>query len=72
MGSKVVLGKTSLTMLLSVIRVRLIYSPFRFLLRPFQPLETWIYLKLKAPPPLAVGDAVRGPRSAGGGRRTED
>jgi glycosyltransferase involved in cell wall biosynthesis len=54
MGSKVVLGMTSLTMLLSVIRVRIIYSPFRALLRPFKPLETWIYLKLKAPPPLPV------------------
>ena len=53
MGSKVVLGKTSLTMLLSVIRVRLIYSPFYKLLRPLRPLETWIYLKLKAPPPLS-------------------
>lgn len=52
MGSKVVLGKTSLTMLLSVIRLRLVYSPFYRLLRPLRPLETWIYLKLKAPPPL--------------------
>ncbi len=51
-GSKVVLGKTSLTMLLSVIRLRLIYSPFYKLLRPLSPLETWIYHKLKAPPPL--------------------
>ena len=56
MGSKVVLGKTSLTMLLSVIRVRLIYSPFYKLFRPLRPLETWIYLKLKAPPPLSVAD----------------
>ena len=51
-GSKVVLGKTSLTMLLSVIRLRLIYSPIYRLLRPLRPLETWIYKKLKAPPPL--------------------
>ncbi len=51
MGSKVVLGKTSLTMLLSAIRVRLIYSPFYRLLRPLRPLETWVYRKLKAPPP---------------------
>ena len=51
MGSKVMLGKTSLTMLLSVIRVRLIYSPIHPLLKPFRPLETWIYLKLKAPLP---------------------
>jgi glycosyltransferase involved in cell wall biosynthesis len=51
-GSKVVLGKTSLTMLLSAIRLRLVYSPFYKMLRPLAPLETWIYKKLKAPPPL--------------------
>ncbi len=52
LGSKVVLGKTSLTMLLSAIRLRLVYSPFYKMLRPFAPLETWLYRKLKAPPPL--------------------
>jgi glycosyltransferase involved in cell wall biosynthesis len=51
MGSKVVLGKTSLTMLLSVIRLRLVHSPFYKLLKPLRPIETWLYLKLKAPPP---------------------
>lgn len=52
-GSKVTLGKTSLTMLLSVIRLRLVYSPFYAWLRPFRPLETWIYVKLLgAPQPL--------------------
>src|SRR6185503_18521054 len=52
-GSKVVLGKTSLTMLLSAIRLRLVYIPVLYkLLRPLRPLETWIYLKLNAPPPL--------------------
>ena len=51
MGSKVVLGRTSLTMLLSVLRLRLVHSPFYPLLKPLRPLETWIYLKLKAPPP---------------------
>lgn len=50
-GSKVALGKTSLTMLLSVIRLRLFYSPFYKPLRIFTPLETWIYKKLSAPPP---------------------
>src|SRR5437588_1276384 len=50
-GSKVVLGKTSLTMLLTAIRLRLVYSPFYKMLRPLRPIETWIYLKLKAPPP---------------------
>lgn len=49
MGSKVVLGRTSLTMLLSVIRLRLVHSPFNFLRKPLRPLETWLYRKLKAP-----------------------
>ncbi|HMP84156.1 MAG TPA: glycosyltransferase, partial [Verrucomicrobiota bacterium] len=44
-GSKVVLGRTSLTMLLSAIRIRLIYSPFYKWLRPLWPLEAWIYGK---------------------------
>ena len=50
-GSKVTLGKTSLTMLLSVIRVRLVYSPFYAWLLPFRSLETWLYRKLRAPLP---------------------
>lgn len=52
-GSKVALTHTSLTMLLSVIRVRLIYSPFYKLLRPLRPVEAWIYKKLRAPTPLS-------------------
>lgn len=48
-GSKVVLGRTSLTMLLSVLRLRLVHSPFRVLRRPLRPLEAWVYKKLKAP-----------------------
>jgi hypothetical protein len=50
-GSKVALGRTSLTMLLSVIRLRWIYSPFNFLRRAFAPAENWLYRKLNAPPP---------------------
>jgi glycosyltransferase involved in cell wall biosynthesis len=50
-GSKVALGRTSLTMLLSVIRLRWIYSPFAPLRKIFTPLENWIYRKLHAPPP---------------------
>jgi glycosyltransferase involved in cell wall biosynthesis len=49
MGSKVVLGRTSLTMLLSIIRLRLVHSPLKPLLPIFRPIETWVYLKLKAP-----------------------
>lgn len=51
MGSKVVLGRTSFVMLLSVIRLRLVHSPFYIMFKPLRPLETWIYLRLKAPPP---------------------
>jgi glycosyltransferase involved in cell wall biosynthesis len=50
-GSKVALGRTSLTMLLSVIRLRLIYSPFKRLRPFFTPLENWLYAKLRAPLP---------------------
>ncbi|MEI9863526.1 MAG: glycosyltransferase [Limisphaerales bacterium] len=51
-GSKVALGRSSLTMFLSVVRVRLIYSPFYRWLGPLKPLETWAYKKLRAPLPL--------------------
>lgn len=50
-GSKVTLGKTSLTMALSIFRLRLVYSPLYGWLQPLRPLETWIYKKLSAPPP---------------------
>lgn len=51
-GSKVALGRTSVTMFLSAVRVRLIYSPFYAWLRPLRPLEAWVYAKLRAPQPL--------------------
>lgn len=51
-GSKVTLFRTSLTMFLSVVRIRLIYLPRLYkLLRPLRPLETWIYKKLQQPQP---------------------
>ena len=52
-GSKVTssLFRSSLTMFLSVVRIWLIYSPFYKWLKPLRPLETWVYKKLKAPPP---------------------
>ena len=54
-GSKVTssLFRSSLTMFLSVVRVRLIYSPFYKWLRPLRPLEAWVYTKLRAPTPLS-------------------
>jgi dolichyl-phosphate beta-glucosyltransferase len=42
-GSKVTLFRSSLTMFLSVVRIRLIYSPFYKWLRPLRPLEGWVY-----------------------------
>ena len=57
-GSKVTLGKTSLTMLLSVIRLRLVYSPFYKWLRPLRPIEGWVYKKLSAPQPLSTRNRV--------------
>jgi len=61
-GSKVVLFHSSLTMFLSAVRVRLIYSPFYKWLRPLRPFEGWIYKKLRAPQPLSKSQ-VQGPRS---------
>ena len=55
-GSKVHLFRSSLTMFLSVLRIRLIYSPFYQWLRPLRPLEGWIYNKLRAPRPLPGPD----------------
>jgi glycosyltransferase involved in cell wall biosynthesis len=54
-GSKVTssLFRSAFTMFLSVLRVRLIYSPFYKWLRPLRPLEGWIYKKLRAPQPLS-------------------
>lgn len=57
LGSKVVLGKTSMSMLLSAIRLRMVYSPFHRILRPLRPVETWIYRKLNAPPPRTRSEA---------------
>jgi glycosyltransferase involved in cell wall biosynthesis len=51
-GTKVTLLRTSLTMFLSALRIRLIYSRLYPWLRPLRPLETWVYKKLRAPQPL--------------------
>ena len=58
MGSTVTrsLFRSSLVMFLSVVRVRLIYSPFYNWLKPLRPLEKWVYLKLRAPPPRSGPD----------------
>jgi dolichyl-phosphate beta-glucosyltransferase len=57
-GSKVAFNfRTSLNMLLSLVRLRLLYSPFYVWLRPLRPLEAWVYRKLNAPPPLSKEQA---------------
>ncbi len=58
-GSKVTssLFRSSLSMLLSVVRVRLIYWPMIYRwLRPLRPLEGWVYRKLRSPKPLPSPD----------------
>ena len=54
-GSKVSssLFRSALTMFLSVVRIRLIYSPFYKWLKPLRPLEGWVYKTLRQPQPLA-------------------
>lgn len=53
-GSKVTqfLFRSSLVMFLSIVRLRLIYSPVYRWMKPLRPLEQWIYLKLGAPIPI--------------------
>lgn len=53
LGSKIRLNKGAIGIILSVVRLRLVYSPFYRLLRPFRPIEGWIYKQLRAPQPLA-------------------
>jgi glycosyltransferase involved in cell wall biosynthesis len=52
-GSKVTqsLLRSSLVMFLSVLRLRLFYSPLYNLLQPLRPLEAWLYKKLRQPLP---------------------
>lgn len=54
LGSKVNLSKASVAWFLSVMRLRLVYSPFYRWLAPIRPLEVWLYRKLGAPPPLSA------------------
>ncbi len=62
-GSHVVFDfRTSLNMLLSLVRLRLVYSPFYGWLKPLRPLEAWLYQKLRAPAPRSV-DGTRPPGS---------
>ena len=52
-GSKMSLNKGALAIILSVVRLRIIYTPWLYaMLRPLRPLEGWIYRKLRSPQPL--------------------
>lgn len=62
LGSKIRLGRSSLTMFLSIVRLRLVYSPFYRWLSPLRPVEEWLYLKLGAPPALPRPDEARTPQ----------
>lgn len=64
-GSTIHLNKGSLGILLSVVRLRLVYSPFYRILRPLRPLEGWIYHKLRAPQPLPGPAIPRTPEKTG-------
>ena len=57
LGSKVELNKSSIAWVLSLLRLRLFYTPFYRLLRIFRPVETWIYRKLSSPPPRSTREA---------------
>lgn len=55
-GSTVRYFRTSLVMFFSIVRLRLVYSPFYRWLRPLRPLEAWIYTSLlHNPPPRPLG-----------------
>ena len=54
LGSTLTRGliRACLSALLSVARLRLVYSPFYRWLQPLRPVETWIYAQLSSPAPL--------------------
>lgn len=69
-GSKVVFNlRTSLNMLLSLVRLRLIYSPIYRWLGPLRPLEAWLYAQLRAPQPVRHDTPRSGDGRAGGHQR---
>jgi glycosyltransferase involved in cell wall biosynthesis len=54
LGSTVRYLRTSLIMFLSVLRLRVLHSPFRWLLRLVRPIEARIYAMLRTPPPRPI------------------
>jgi glycosyltransferase involved in cell wall biosynthesis len=63
-GSKVTLGRTSMTMLFSTVRLWLVYTPLYRYLGPLRPLEGWVYRKLKSTQPLSKRSADDRARSS--------
>lgn len=59
MGSKVQLGKSSIAWVLSLLRLRIFYSPFYPIFRMFRPLESWVYRVLSSPPPRSSEEIER-------------
>lgn len=55
------LFRNSLVMFLSVVRLRLVYSPFYRWLTPLRPLEAWLYAKLRAPRPRPSARSTASP-----------
>jgi dolichyl-phosphate beta-glucosyltransferase len=82
MGSKVTasLFRSSLTMFLSVFRIRVIYSPFYGFLRKLGlgPVEAWIYRRLRAPKPRSGPEdessksKVQSPKSSNENSKSQD
>lgn len=64
-GSKVSasLPRACAAMLLSTVRLRMIYSPLSEFLRPLRPMETWIYKRLRTAAPRRRGANKSEPRS---------
>jgi len=54
LGSTVRYFRTSLVMFLSIVRLRLVYSPFYRWLEPLRPIEGWVYTTLRNPPPRPI------------------
>jgi len=52
------LGRSAMVMFLSVLRLRLFYSPLYRWMMPLRPIETWLYKKLRQPL-LPIGPVVK-------------
>jgi len=71
LGSKVRLGRTSLIMFLSVVRLRMIYSPLAPYLGFLRPIEKWVYATLRQPPPLPRAESTLPDREPNGDREQQ-